>query len=201
MSEKPLTVALRSATQADSLSPLFFIEADFPAPTGIVRVCTLGGDYFKWNGYQWEGFGGVLTISPVTETTDLRAQSYKIGVDLLDGSWLDPTTLGDFNGRSCKLWLGNYDPTIPEDLSADTDPRLTLDPFLLVDGWIDQDELTEDGRSGSLEFTIIDRMEVLNRKSDLRYTQEHQNMLFPSSGDIGLEYIPSLQDKDLKWGG
>ena len=201
MSEKPLTAALKSQTQADSLNPIFFIEADFPSPTGIIRVCTLGGQFFKWNANQWLGMGGALSINPVTETTDLRAQSYIVGVNLFDGSWFDPTKLGDYNGRSCKIWFGCFDSSIAEDGAADTDPRLIEDPYLLVDGLLDQEETEEDGKSGKLEFTIIDRLEVMNRKSELRYTHEHQAILHPSADDRGLEYIPEIQDKELKWGG
>ena len=202
MSEKPLTAALKTKTQSARLGPIFFVEADFPAPTGIVRVCTLAGGYFKWDGLQWTGLGGVVSISPVTETTDLRAQSYRIGVNLFDGAWFDPAKLGDYNGRSAKLWIGEFDNSIAEDLAADTDPRLTLDPYLLVDGWLDSEEINEGGADGgTLEFTIIDQLEIINRRSELRYTQEHQNILYPDSGDLGLEFIPSLQDKDLKWGG
>lgn len=201
MSEKPLTAALKTQTQASQLSPVFFIEADFPSPTGTVRVCTLGGQYFKWNGEQWGGLGGVLTISPITDTTDLRAQSYKIGVNLLDGNWLDPTTLGDYNGKDCKIWFGAFDNSITENASLDTDPRLTLDPYLMIDGFLDNDEAELTGQGGNLEFTVIDKLEAMNRRSELRYTQEHQANMFPSSNDRGLENIPALQDKELRWGG
>lgn len=201
MSEKPLTAALKSQTQAEQVNPVFFIEADFPAPTGIVRVCTLAGEFLKWDAHQWAGLGGLLRINPVTESIDLRTQSYKIGVDNLDGSWFDATKLGNYNGRSCKIWFATYDPTIAESPTADTDPRLTLDPYLLVDGSLDYDEGEESGESGSIEFTVVSQLEAMNRKSELRYTHEHQLALYPDANDLGLEYIPSLQDKDLKWGG
>ena len=200
MSEKPLSAALRARTQVDYLNPIFFIEADFPAPTGIVRVCTLGGQYFKWNAQQWAGLGGVLTISPITDTTDLRSQSYKIGVDLLDGSWLDPTKLGDYNGRDCKIWFATIDNSIAENAALDTDPRLTLDPYLMIDGFLDFDEAEITGKGGTLDFTVVDKLESMNRKSELRYTQEHQANMFPSSSDRGLENIPAVQDKELRWG-
>ena len=201
MSEKPLTAALKTTTQADRVSPIFFIEADFPAPTGIVRVCTLAGQYFKWNSYEWAGIGGALSISPVTDTTDLRAQSYKISVNLFDGSWFDPTKLGDYNGRDCKIWFGTYDSSLAENAALDTDPRLTLDPYLQIDGTLDHDEANIEGTGGTLDFIVIDKLESINRISNLRYTQEAQNTLFPSSDDRGLENIPSLQDKELTWGG
>ena len=200
MSEKPLTAALKAETQLDEVNPIWFIEAEFPSPTGTVRVCSLGGGYFKWDSYQWQGLGGAIGISPITETTDVRAQSYKVRVNLFDGSWFDPTKLSNYNGNSCKLWFACYDRTTAEDTSQNTDPRLIADPYLMVDGFLDEDETTEDGKSGSLEFTVIDRLETMNRKRQLRYTHEQQKMLFPSSNDRGLEYIPQLQDQELKWG-
>lgn len=201
MSEKPLTAALKTATQADALSPIFFIEADFPAPTGMVRVCSLGAQYFKWDSHQWLGLGGALALNPLTETTDLRAQSYRVSVNLFDGSWFDPVKLGNYNGRDCKIWFGAFDNTVAENAAADTDPRLTSSPLLLVDGFLDHDEIKEDGKGGTLEVTVVDKLEAINRKSELRYTQEHQDNLHPNANDRGLEHIPALQAQEMRWGG
>lgn len=200
MSEKPLTAALKAQTQLNAVNPIWFFEAQFPAPTGTVRGCTLAGGYFKWGGYEWEGLAGIISIDPITETTDIRSQSFRVGVNLFDTDFFNPTLAGDYSGNAAKLWFGCYDASIAEDTSQDTDPRLIADPYLLVDGYLDEDESEDTGSGGKLEFTVIDRLEAMNRKSELRYTHEHQSMLFPSSGDVGLEYIPQLQDQELKWG-
>ena len=43
------------------------------------------------------------------------------------------------------------------------------------------------------------RLIDLEKPNESRYTSEEQKRLF--SGDLGLDFVTDLQDKDINWGG
>ena len=58
--------------------------------------------------------------------------------------------------------------------------------------------IRETGDTSTIELKLENRLIALERPNERRMTDEDQKNLFP--GDIGFEFIPDLQDKQLVWG-
>lgn len=75
---------------------------------------------------------------------------------------------------------------------------LIADPFLIFDGRMDTAEIADGGDTATITLTAESRLRDLERVRTRRYTDADQQSRFP--GDKGLEYVPSLQDKQIVWG-
>ena len=58
--------------------------------------------------------------------------------------------------------------------------------------------IRENTETSTIELKLENRLVALERAIERRYTDEDQKNLF--AGDLGMEFIPDLQDKDIVWG-
>ena len=78
MSARALDSALATAVTDDIVYPAVFMEGEFS--TGWGRWWSGLGE-FSWNGYTWLGLGGLINISPISESTSVKAQGFSIDLD------------------------------------------------------------------------------------------------------------------------
>jgi hypothetical protein len=102
----------------------------------------------------------------------------------------DATQIGNYQGGRAAVWLAAFDEAM----------GLIADPYLLFEGTLDSDEISDNGQTvtitifceGPLADHLIARV--------WRYTHEDQKTLYPGTEDRGLEFVAALQDSELKWG-
>lgn len=172
-----------------SLRPFYAIKMKFTS--GELRITTTYSNLVIDN-ESYIGTGDIINISPITETSDTRATGVEIILNGLDTAILSAGLTEDTQGMVVEIYFGVLDTVDNADAIVDT-------PYQIFSGFIDAMILKENGESSSLTFTIENKLVTLEKAIDRRYTDQDQKNLF--AGDRGLEFVASLQDKTISWGG
>lgn len=137
----------------------------------------------------WTGAGTLGAVSPIEETSGLRANGVVCTLSGVSVALLAIALGEHYQGRAAKLWLGYFDASW----------ALIADPVMLVNGKMDQMELADNGALATIKVSVENRLIDFERPADPGlYTPEDQKRRFP--GDLGLDYVPRLQQKVIYWG-
>lgn len=181
-----LSSSYKSAAAAGNLAPALLGYFDFSG--GAVRVWTGIGD-LSWGGNTYTGLGDLVSVEPVQETNEVRANGLSFRLNGIPSAMVTRVIAEGYRGRACKLWLALFD----------SSAAVIADPLLLFSGLMDQCLLEDSGDKASITVVAESRLVDLQRPRERRYTDEDQQNLF--AGDLGLEFIAGLQDKEILWGG
>lgn len=167
------------------MSPFLLFEGEFAS--GTLRLWSGIGD-LSWNSYTWTGVGSLASISSVTETADTSAQGITVSLSGIPSS-LVSLFLGDVRqGSAGKVYLG----------FTDSSGDVISSPYMLFEGRLDVPAMEESAESAVISITYESRLIDLERPRESRYTNEDQQREF--AGDLGFEFVPSLQDISINWG-
>ena len=186
MASRPdLNTALVARLEGDTVEPFMAIKAEFD--TDDVRLWS-GKDDLTINGEAYTGAGELLNISKVDETNDLSSQGVTVSL-----SYMDETVLGyaldeNYQNRPLIVYLGFVMGGSSEVVGVINVFTGRMTSMVIKD--------TPDGAGISLNAES--RLVTLNKPRGYRYTNEAQDHLF--AGDIGLQYIQKLQEKQIRWG-
>ena len=179
-----ITSALNTKFTSSSFRPFVAVDLDFSG--GNVTVWTgLGNITFASTTFV--GTGEILGISPVTENGAVQANGMVVSFNGLDSSLVSTALTENYQGRSAIVYVG----------VIDDDYTVVADPYQLFKGRMDQMTISDDGESANIKVTCESRLIELNRPRVRRYTMVDQQSEF--SGDKGLNFISSLQDKSIRW--
>lgn len=184
MSTRTLTAAINTALSEDVVKPYYALKLDFDT-TPIYLWTGLGNRILDGiNTYQ--GVGNLLDIGRTNETSDLSAQGLVLTLSGVDPTIL-PKALGvDYHGRDCFLYFGILD--------ANDNPSQVE----VFSGFMDVMAINEDPESPTIELTVESNYIKLERPNNTRYTASYQKSIH--AGDLGLDFVESLQDKTVLWG-
>lgn len=177
----------KAAAAAGTLYPALLAYFDFSG--GAVRLWNGVGD-LSWGGNTFTGAGDLCGVDAVRESAEVRANGLNFRLNGIPSAMVTRILAEGYRGRSCKLWLALFDSLVA------TSP--IADPLLLFSGRMDQCNLEDDGTSASIVVAAESRLVDLQRPRERRRTDGDQQGLF--SGDLGMEYVPGLQDRELLWG-
>lgn len=184
MSERDLTATIETEIGQSLVRPIALVELVFDG--GTVRLWT-GFGTLTWDSKTWSGTGHLGSISVIEETSALEAK----GIDMqLAGMPAETISLvlGEvYQGRPARIWVG----FLSEAGAVLSDP---LGPFAYL---MDNVDIQEGAESATVVLHAENRLRILDRSSNRRSTHEDQQIDYP--GDLGYEYVASLQDKELKW--
>ena len=171
-----------------SLRPFYAIKMNFTSGT-LLLATTYANLVIGGNTYL--GSGNILSVAPITETSDTRASGLEIVLNGLDTSILSAGLTEDTQGMVVEVYFGVLTTTDNADVIVDT-------PYQIFSGFIDSMVLQENGETSNLKFMIENKLITLEIPTDRRYTDQDQQNLFP--GDKGCNFVTSLQDKSVAWG-
>lgn len=183
-----LTESVVAALSAESVRVAYLIELSFDlAP---LRVWT-GTGPFEWTtaGKTFIGYGDLLDLSDMEETEGVEAN----GIDItLSGT--SPTIISvilgeNYRNRRMRVWLALFDTATGE---------LLDDPVSVFAGRMDTISLTDAGNTAQVRIACESKLIDLKRARERRFTHEDQQDLYP--GDLGLEFVAALQEKETPWG-
>ena len=177
-----------SQLTGDKLRPFFAIKFNFTS--GTLLLNTTYADLVI-GGVTYLGSAGILEISTISEGSEVQAIGVNVTLNGLDTSILSAGLIEDTQGMVCEVYFGVLTTSNNADTIVDT-------PYQIFSGFIDSMAITETGEISSLTFAIENKMIILERPVDRRYTDQDQQNLFP--GDKGCEFVTSLQDKSVAWG-
>ncbi len=182
---RDLTAGMATEVTAELLRPIVLIKLAFDG--GELNLWN-GIDDLSWSGDTYSGAGDLLGISAIEETQELRAVSASLQLSGVPASIISTALAEDYQGRSCKIWLAALDDT----------GAIVADPYLQFDGRMDVMRIEEGADTAIITVSIESRLIDLERPRNRRYTDEDQQAEHP--GDRFFEFVPALQEKEVKWG-
>ena len=179
-----------------SAAMLAAIAANTIKPVMIAKLGTSGADLNVWTGVgdltfeaeTYTGVGNFGGVSMIQETSELQASGVTFSLSGVPSSLIS-AALGSMRyGRTAKLWFGLIDTTT----GALVDP-----PYLMFTGKTDVPSIDEGPETSVVSITAENRLIDLERSRVRRYTHEDQQI--DHAGDLGFEYVQSLQDAEITW--
>jgi hypothetical protein len=162
----------------------------------IAKIGTSGADLNVWTGIgdlsfeaeTYSGVGNFGGVSAVQETSQLQATGVTFSLSGVPSSLIS-TALGSMRyGRPANLWFG----------LIDTTTGLLVDaPYKIFSGLTDVPDIDEGPETSVVSITAENRLIDLERPRVRRYTHEDQQIDHP--GDLGFEYVTSLQEAEILW--
>ncbi|WP_299393299.1 LamG-like jellyroll fold domain-containing protein [Pelagibius sp.] len=183
-----MTDAMASETAQAVLAPVLLAKFSFDG--GDLRLWTgVGPTDFDAETYTGAGtFGGV---GPVRETESVRATGASFSLSGVPTEVVSLALNEEYQNRTARLWLGLMDSTKPG-------AALIPDPVLLFKGRMDVMRHRNRAEDADVSLTAENSLIDLERPRERRYTSQDQAIDYPD--DKGLEFVQSLQDKELLWG-
>ena len=179
-----LTAGALAQIAATELQPILLFLAEFQS--GTIYIWNGIGD-LSWNSQTWTGVGTFMSFSDIEESTEVKAVGATITLNGIPSD-LVSTALSDVRqNKPGKLYLGF--------LSSGS---IVSDPYLIFAGRLDVVHLDESSEGSTISLQYESRLIDLSRPRVFRYTPEDQEREF--AGDLGMEFVPALQDKKVTWG-
>ncbi len=182
-----ITGALDTALQADRVRPA--ILASFGTSGGDVFVWSGVGDLL-WNGDTYQGVGNFGGITMIQETEQVQATGAQLILSGIPSTLVSIALQSMQQGRPAQIYVGAFD------LTTGT---LIVDPYLVFEGLTDVPEIDDTGDTASISISAESRLVKLETPLVRRYTDLDQKLRDPM--DKGFEFVPSLQDKQILFGG
>ena len=186
---RSITTAFKNAIKSSVVRPLLAVELEFS--TGTLRF---------WNGYgdltmtaggssnTFTGLGDLLGVSPISESDQIEAIGASLSLTGIKSSFISTALTGNYTNRNASIFLGVFD----------TSKNVIADVYTLFKGKMDIMKIDEGPESATITLNLENRLIVLDRPIHRRFTHEDQQERF--SGDLGFEFVPDLQDKEIIWG-
>lgn len=178
---------------SNSVRPFFAFKIGYS--TDQLRIWT-GYHTITIDSEDYIGGGNLIQLDSVNESADLKATGIAIGLTGLDSSILSSAISQVANGVPAELYFGVLT-TTGSGASAST--TVVDTPYLLFEGFLDEISIADTGATSDISFTIENKMVVLEKPVDRRYTDQDQKNLF--ANDKGLEFVADIQLKAIAWGG
>jgi hypothetical protein len=180
-----LTAAAITEITAQNMRPVLFVQMQFVS--GVLYLWS-GWGSIVWNNQTWTGVGNLGQISALTEQNDLAAASLALSLSGIPAA-LITKALGEVRqGAPVTIYQGF--------LTAAG--AVVLSPYNSWSGRMDVCQITEGADTATISITVESRLIDLNRLRERRYQSQDQTIDFP--GDLGFDFVPSLQEKNVVWG-
>lgn len=172
----------------EQVYPFYAVEFQFDsnpvyAWTGIGDI-TIGGN-------NYIGVANMLQISNVQETQDIAARGMTLSLSGIPSDLLSLAITEPYQGRICKVYLGFMTSWESPDTSPDT--------MEIFSGYMDQMTIDEGAETSTISVSVESRLIDLERPRSRRYTSQSQAVRY--AGDKAFDFVESLQDVNLTWGG
>ena len=186
---RSITTAFNNAITSQVVRPLLAVELEFS--TGTLRF---------WNGYgdltmtaggssnTFTGLGDLMGVSAVSESDQVEAIGATLSLTGIKSSLISAALSANYTNRNASIFLGLFD----------TNKSVIADVYTLFKGKMDIMKIDEGAESATIVLNLENRLIALDRPKERRYTHEDQQLSF--SGDLGFEFVPDLQDKEIIWG-
>lgn len=184
-----ITNAFKDITDDQIVAPFYAVKLNFPS--GAFLSNTTYQD-ININGDTYFRAGSLLNIQNVTETADIKAQGLKVVFSGLPTAIASACLTDNAQNTDVEVYFGFLS-------RATSGSTVVADPILVYEGQVDVMQFQEAGETATITFDVQSKLVILEKPVDRRYTDQDQKELFPS--DKGLEFVVSLQDKKLTWGG
>tara|TARA_R100001480_G_scaffold224_2_gene656 strand:+ start:255 stop:833 length:579 start_codon:yes stop_codon:yes gene_type:complete len=186
---RDITTAFKNAIEGSVVRPIIGVELEFS--DGTLRF---------WNGYgnltmtaggsskTFTGAGDLLGVSEIEESSTLSMSGVTLTLAGIKSSIIATALGANYTNRKGAIYLGLYD----------TSSNVIADVYTLFKGNMDVMNIQEGAETCIITLKLESRLITFEKASNRMYTLEDQKVDFPN--DIGFEFIPDLQDKEITWG-
>ena len=186
---RDITSAFNTAITNQVVKPIMALELDFS--DGILRL---------WNGYgnltmtaggssqTFTGQGDMLGVTEVEETSTLSMSGVTLTLAGIKSSLISTALGANYTNRNGSIYLGLFDAS----------NNVIADVYTLFKGKMDVLNIQEGAETAVITLKLESRLITFEKPANRLYTLEDQQVDFPN--DLGFEFIPDLQDKEITWG-
>ena len=201
-----LTPEMQTEFEGQTISPALLVEFEFDSAT--LRMWTGVGD-LEYLEEIYTGGGNLIGISAIEETQELEAKGLVFELTGIPQNLIATALTEKTRGRPCRLYIASVSTTrvvatedggtvLTEDGGAVLlENQLVDSPYRIFTGLMDVLELEDTGQTATFRLSAESTLITGQRNKVKRYTDEEQKKLYPD--DRGLEFINSLQDKEVEW--
>jgi hypothetical protein len=204
---RDLTAQTLEAIKEDVVYPFFAVELLFDNQNTL-RMWTGQGTLVLQDGTQWVGLGTLLNISTVEETSEIAVKGAVLTLTGVASETLSLALNQPYQGRVCNIYFGTL---LKGFIQQENDSYILLQDggriYLqessktlneIFSGYMDQMNISEGADTSTIELTVENKLIDLERARVARFTSAYQKSVY--SGDRGLDFVESLQDKEISWG-
>jgi len=184
-----ITTAFNNAIKSDVVRPILAVELEIS--DGTLRFWSGYGNLTMTAGGSSKvflGSGDLLNISPIEETTSLKMSGITVSMGGIKSSLISSILSAQYTNRLGTLYMGLFD----------TSKNVIADVYTLFQGKMDVANIQEGPETSVVQMNIESRLVQFDLPLNRMYTLEDQQIDFPN--DVGFEFIPDLQDKEVVWG-
>jgi len=186
---RSITTAFNNAIKSQVVRPFLACELAFST-----------GTLYFWNGYgdismtaggssnTFTGLGDLINISAISESDQVEAIGASLSLTGIKSSLISAALSSNYTNRNASIYLGLFD----------TNKSVIADVYTLFKGKMDIMKIDEGAETAAITLNVENRLISFDRPKIRRFTHEDQQERF--SGDLGLEFVPDLQDKEIIWG-
>jgi len=186
---RDITSAFNTAIIAKVVRPLMAIELEFS--DGTLRM---------WNGYgditmtaggsskTFTGAGDLLGISEIEESDILSMSGVTLTLSGIKSSLISTALSAQYTNRNGAIYLGLFDASA----------NVIADVYTAFKGKMDVLNISEGQQTTMVQLKLESRLISFEKAANRMYTYEDQQVDYPN--DLGFEFIPDLQDKEIIWG-
>ncbi len=186
---RDITSAFNNAITDRVVRPLMAIELEFS--DGTLRM---------WNGYgditmtaggssqTFTGAGDLLAITEIEESDILSMSGVTLTLSGIKSSLIATALSAQYTNRNGAIYLGLFD----------TSANVIADVYTIFKGKMDVLNISEGRETTLIQLKLESRLISFEKPSNRMYTFEDQKVDYPN--DLGFEFIPDLQDKEIIWG-
>ena len=182
---RDITANLNTEFTSSSFKIAFFFKSVWSSGTTYVWT---GYDDIAWDSQTWTGVGHLMGIPSVSETKEVQANGAAFSLSGVPSSLVSLILSDARQGNEVSLWVA----------AIDTDGSIIADPYKLFSGLMDVPGIQEGGDTSIITLQAENRLIELDRSREIRYTDRFQQDRY--SGDLGLQYVATLQNKAINWG-
>lgn len=179
-----LAAGVISEIAAPSVQPILFFYGSFA--TGDIRLWSGLGN-ITWDSQTWLGAGSLIQISNIDEPGEIKAQGIVVTFTGIPADFISLVLQSVKQNALGRVYLGF--------LSGGS---VVANPWLVFEGRLDVPIIDEQAETCSIAITYESRLIDLTRARSRRHTEQDQQAEYP--GDLGMEYVASLQEKEIPWG-
>ena len=186
---RTLTNGMTAVTTADVVRPAYFVRMVFDSgeSPNVLNIWNGVGD-LAFGGNTYTGTGDLLSISQITETSDISATGINVSLTGVKTSFIAIAKDHEYQGRPLTVSLGAFD------ASGD----LIADPVIVFSGFMDTMTISESGANSTISIAVENKLIAFERTKVRRYTAEDQKIDHPT--DKGFEFVTAIVQKEIIWG-
>lgn len=182
---RTLEPAFASEVIKGTLAPILLVDLAFDS--GHVRLWS-GLGTLNWGGYNWTGVGDLGQVTEIRETTLAVATGLTLSLSGIPASTIAIALAEPYQGRPATLYLG----------AVDASGAVVASPTVLYAGRMDVMQINDGAETATISVQVENELIALETPRERRYTDQDQKIEYPL--DKGLEYVASLQEKQIIWG-